>query len=136
MHEMGQCRLEFLSALAVVPSRNRTMCDYIQAMVKTSSVVTVRPRRASPLLICKKCLRRVDFGKKIKRSLKWAVKRQSRGHSLRPARVVMTSCFGICPKHGVVLTNGSKLRRGEYLLVSDSNSVADAAALLMRPEKS
>jgi uncharacterized protein YbjQ (UPF0145 family) len=38
-------------------------------MPKNSSVVVVRPRRASPLLICKKCLARSDEGKKLKRLL-------------------------------------------------------------------
>jgi hypothetical protein len=104
-------------------------------MPKSSSVVIVRPRRASPLLICKKCLARSGEGKKLKRLLKSEVKRRSHPPSLKQpgkrSRVVMASCFGICPKHAVVLTSGAALQRGEYLLVSDSKSVCDAAALLM-----
>jgi predicted metal-binding protein len=104
-------------------------------MPKNSSVVVVRPRRASPLLICKKCLARSDEGKKLKRLLKSEVKRQSHLRSLKHprkrSRVVMASCFGICPKHAVVIANGATLQRGEYLLVSNSKSVCEATALLM-----
>jgi predicted metal-binding protein len=104
-------------------------------MSKPSSVVTARLRRAAPILICKKCLRRVEEGKKIKRSLKSKAKSHGGGQSLKPARVVMTSCFGICPKHAVVVANARTLQRGEYLLVGDSKSAEAAAALLMPVEK-
>jgi predicted metal-binding protein len=100
-------------------------------MPKNSSVVIVRPRRASPLLICKKCLARSDEGKKLKRLLKSEVKRRSHAQSLKRSRIVMASCFGICPKYAVVLTNGATLQRGEYLLIRDGKSVSDATALLM-----
>jgi predicted metal-binding protein len=104
-------------------------------MAKTSFFVTARPRRASPILICRKCLRRVEDGKQIKRLLKAKAKSQGQEQSLKPARVVMTSCFGICPKHAVVVVNAVTLQRGEYLLVSDSKSAEAAAALLMPAEK-
>jgi predicted metal-binding protein len=91
----------------------------------------VRPRRAAPVLICKKCLARSDEGKQLKRSLKSELKRRSDELSRQRPRVVKTSCFGICPKHAVVLASGATLQRGEYVLVGESDSVSEAVAILM-----
>jgi hypothetical protein len=44
---------------------------------------------------------------------------------------VMTGCFGICPKRAVVVASGSTLQRGEYLLLPDVDSGAEAVALLV-----
>ena len=103
-------------------------------MVKTSSVVTIRPRRARPVLVCGKCLKRIDAGSKLKRALKTELKRRSVAQATRRPRLVMTSCFGICPKRAVVVASGATLQRGEYLLLSDVNSSAKAAALLVPSE--
>jgi hypothetical protein len=40
---------------------------YIVAMVNTSTIVTLKLRRAGPVLVCKKCLGRIDGGGKFKR---------------------------------------------------------------------
>jgi predicted metal-binding protein len=100
-------------------------------MAKRPSTLVVRPRRADPVLICKKCLARCDKGKQFKRSLKSELKRRSHAQSLKRPRVITTSCFGICPKRAVVLANGATLQRGEYVLAGDSDSVSDAVAILI-----
>jgi predicted metal-binding protein len=100
-------------------------------MAKGSPVVVVRPRRAAPVLICKKCLARSDGGKQLKRALRSEIKQRSRAQSLKRPRVITTGCFGICPKHAVVLANGETLQRGEYVLVGESDSVSEAVAILM-----
>jgi predicted metal-binding protein len=104
----------------------------MSGMTKTS-VVTIRPRRPQPILVCKKCLSRVADGSDMKRTLKSAIKRRSAAQGTKRPRIVMTSCFGICPKRAVVVASGATLDRGEYLLLADGNAVADAAATLMGP---
>ena len=103
-------------------------------MVKSSPIVTVRPRRAHPVLICKKCLKRVTDGPKLKRALKSELKHRSVAQATKRPRVVMTGCFGLCPKRAVVLANGATLNRGEYLLLRDRHSSAAAADILMPEE--
>jgi NADH:ubiquinone oxidoreductase subunit E len=99
--------------------------------------VIARPRRTSPILVCKKCLGRVSGAKKIRRELKSELKRQrdeaSSERPLKSARLVTTSCFGICPKKAVVLASGKSLRNGEYILVSDREHVEDALNQLQSP---
>jgi predicted metal-binding protein len=92
-------------------------------------VSIVRQRRASPILVCRKCLKRSDEGKAIKRALKAGLKRREET-DVKPARVVSTSCFGLCPKRSVVVASGSSLRKSEYALVSSDKDVADALDLL------
>jgi hypothetical protein len=101
-------------------------------MAKAHAVVTLRSRRPAPILVCRKCLKRFDGGRRLKRDLKDELKHRSLAGK-RP-RLVQTDCFGICPKHAVVLANGRMLAHGEYLLLAESGAVADAAALLMTPD--
>jgi hypothetical protein len=101
------------------------------AVLPQRQSTVVRPRRAAPVLICKKCIARSGEWKQLKRSLKLELKRQSDALSRKRPRVVKTSCFGICPKHAVVLTSGATLQRGEYVLVSESESISEAVAILM-----
>jgi hypothetical protein len=112
-------------------SRKCRIDHYIDGMAKITSVITVRPRRAPPILMCRKCVARANGGKNLKRALKSEIKSRSTSSSQKPARIVMTSCFGICPKHAVVVTSGVSLQRGEYLLVGESGAVSDAVALLL-----
>ncbi|MGJ4904719.1 hypothetical protein ACQR0V_24335 [Bradyrhizobium sp. HKCCYLS2058] len=93
----------------------------------------VRPRRAAPVLVCRKCLKRSDDPKEIRKAIKHALKsHDSSGHGAgeKPARIVMTSCFGLCPKRAVVVTGGVRAARGEYVLVSAAKDVPSALALL------
>jgi predicted metal-binding protein len=104
------------------------------SMTKTAPLITLRPRRAGPILVCKKCLKRIDGGSKLKRALKTEIKRRGPGQAKRRSRIVLTSCFGICPKRAVVVASGSSLQRGEYLLLPDVDSGAEAVARLVPPE--
>jgi predicted metal-binding protein len=104
-------------------------------MVKASSLVTLRPRRPEPILVCRKCLKRAADGKQIKRALKSEVKRRSTAQATKRPRIVLTDCFGICPKRAVVLASGATLHRGEYLLLTGHDEVDEAAAILMRSDR-
>jgi hypothetical protein len=106
---------------------------YIPGMPK-SSLVTVRARRSGPVLVCKKCLKRVEGGDKLKRRLKAELKRNGGGQKNRRPRLVLTGCFGICPKRSVAMASANTLRRNEFVLLSDPELVEDAAAMLLSDE--
>ena len=93
--------------------------------------MTIRPRRASPILVCKKCLGRIDDGKKLRKALKSEARQRSSAQGNKPPRVVMTNCLGICPKRAVVVASAATLTRGEYLLLEDTDAAEDAATILM-----
>jgi hypothetical protein len=82
-------------------------------------------------LVCKKCLKRADDGSAIKRALKSKLKARSRASNQKRPRVVMTDCFGICPKHAVTATSGALLTQGEYVLVRDHDQVPAAVDKLL-----
>ncbi len=103
-------------------------------MVKTASAVTVRSRR-EPVLVCKKCLKRIPDGRKIKRELKSEIRSLRDAKPGRRPRLVMTSCFGICPKRAVIVTSGTTLHRGEFVLIADAEQAADVVTLLMPPDR-
>jgi predicted metal-binding protein len=98
------------------------------------SIATIRPRRAAPVLVCRKCLKRIADGKNLRRTLKSELKEQSAARGSRRPRVVMTECLDICPKRAVVVASAATLARGEYLLLGSSEGAAEAAALLMPPQ--
>lgn len=103
----------------------------MEVMAKTSSVVTARLRRPPPVLVCKKCLGRVEDGKAITKSLKSELKRRSAADGGKSPRVITTSCLGICPKRAVVVASAATLQQGRYLLLADDKAAAEAIALLM-----
>jgi predicted metal-binding protein len=94
--------------------------------------IVASPRRPSPMLVCKKCLKRSTEGGKIQKALKREL-RHRRGDSKKAPKLVSTGCFGICPKRAVVLTNGNGLQKGEYVLVSRRNDIEDALRILKVP---
>ncbi len=102
---------------------------YIPAMPR--SVVTIAPRRSQPIFVCKKCLGRVKDGKALKRGLKSEAKRLSQARKSKQPRIVLTSCMGICPKRAVVVASVATLQKGQYLLLADADSAANAVAILM-----
>jgi hypothetical protein len=85
-------------------------------------VRAVRPSRPPPVLVCRKCLKRSDEGGDIKRALKDEAKQTARLNGTKPARVVMTGCFGLCPKRAVVTATADSLSRGEFLLIDTRRS--------------
>lgn len=100
-------------------------------MAATSSLLTIRPRRSPPILVCKKCLGRIDEGKQLPKNLKSEVKRRSATQGVKRPRVVLTTCLGICPKRAVVVASAETLSQGEYLLLGNGDAAADAIAILM-----
>jgi hypothetical protein len=114
----------------------------MRAMPKLS-IKTARPRRGPPVFVCRKCLKRAPEGPAIKRALKKAIQREAAREaeeSLRNAgdaapdrraarkaakrarpRLILTSCFGICPPKAVVVATAATLSRGEYWLAEDKS---------------
>jgi hypothetical protein len=88
-----------------------------------------RSRRASPVLVCKKCLKRNSEGGRLRRELEREIKRRGNGVQKAP-RLVPTNCFGLCPKNAVVLASGSSLEKGEYVLASRPKQARAALSLL------
>jgi hypothetical protein len=109
---------------------------YVEGMENKSSIVHLKLRRAGPVLVCKKCLRRVDDGGKLKRRLKSELKQRSAVQRTKRPRLVLANCFGICPRRAVVMASPHTFRRGEFVLLSDSTSgsIGNAAAALMPNE--
>ncbi len=102
-------------------------------MSAKSSPVVARLRRPTPVLVCRKCLKRSDDGREIRRALKSELKQRAKETGGKRPRVVMTSCFGICPKRAVVLASDATLQRGEYVLLTDSEDITGTVDIL-KPE--
>ena len=96
---------------------------------KSASPMLVRPRRAAPVLVCRKCLKRSDEGRDVRRALKSELKASKRAGT-KPAKLIVTGCFGLCPKTSIVIASGASLARQEYVLVADRDQVPQALALL------
>ncbi|MBW7968392.1 hypothetical protein [Bradyrhizobium sp. BR 10289] len=96
---------------------------------KSANPMIARSRRAAPVLVCRKCLKRSDEGADVRRALKSELK-ASRPEGGKPAKLVMTGCFGLCPKKSVVVASGASLMRQEYVLVAGRDQVPRALALL------
>lgn len=91
-----------------------------------------RPRRPSPILVCRKCLKRCSDGDKIRSEIKRRLKQRGTDKKKLP-RLVSTSCFGICPKRSVVVVSGQSLRDNEFVLVSRRGEVEQALERLLPP---
>src|SRR5262245_41238681 len=94
-----------------------------------SRPIVARQRRASPVLVCKKCLKRSTEGSDVRSQLKRELKQRPRGER-KPPRLVATSCFGLCPKKAVVLASAHSLGKAEYVLVSHRDEVEEALDML------
>ena len=62
----------------------------------------------------------MEDGGKLKRRLKASLK-HGPGEKKKRARLVLTSCFGICPKNAVVTGSAATFARGEFILIQDSS---------------
>lgn len=96
------------------------------------------PRRAPPVLVCRKCLKRCDDGRAVRRALKSELKQRGADASAsgearkrKPPKLVLTGCFGVCPKRAATLASGATLARGEFVLVRDASEVSAAVDLLV-----
>ena len=94
-------------------------------------VIPARLRRAPPILVCRKCLKRIDDGKKLCKALKSDARDRSAAQDVKPPKVVMTSCLGICPQRAVVVASAATLQDGKYLLVSEAKASGEAIEALM-----
>ena len=92
--------------------------------------VIARPRRPSPVFACRKCLKRCSDDGKIRTAIKRQLRQRGTDKKKVP-RLVMTSCFGICPKRAVVLASGQSLLDNEYVLVSRRGEVENALQKLL-----
>jgi hypothetical protein len=72
-------------------------------------------------------------GGKLRRRLKASLKRNSAGQKKRRARLVLTNCFGICPRNAVITASAVTFARGEFLLIRDCSeeSIEQATATLV-----
>ncbi|MCG6206800.1 (2Fe-2S) ferredoxin domain-containing protein [Rhodopseudomonas sp. HC1] len=100
-------------------------------MPTKSSPTIAHPKRPPPVLICGKCLSRIDDGKKLKQALKSELKHAAAARGGKRAKLVTTGCLGICPKRAVVTASAATLGRGEYVLVEEAKAVREAMAVLL-----
>ena len=84
----------------------------------------VETRRPGPVLVCRKCLKRMGDGGELKRRLKASLKERSGGQKKRRPRFVLTNCFGICPKGAAVAGSPATFARGEFILIRNSSEEA------------
>lgn len=96
--------------------------------------IVARSRRAAPVLVCGKCLKRLPVGGRIRDRLKRDLKRRHPEEKRMP-RLVSANCFGICPKKAVVLASGHSLQADQYLLVSRPRQVEAALEKLLPADR-
>uniref|UniRef100_E6VQK5 (2Fe-2S) ferredoxin domain-containing protein n=1 Tax=Rhodopseudomonas palustris (strain DX-1) TaxID=652103 RepID=E6VQK5_RHOPX len=100
-------------------------------MPNKSSLPIARPKRPPPVLICGKCLSKIDGGKKLKHALKAELKQAAAAHGSKRPKLVTTGCLGICPKRAVVTASAPTLGRGEYVLLEQRKELEEAVTALM-----
>lgn len=100
-------------------------------MPTKSSPTIARPKRPPPVLICGKCLSRIDDGKKLKQALKSELKQAAASYGGKRPKLVTTGCLGICPKRAVVTASAATLANGEYVLIEDRSEAAAAVKVLI-----
>ena len=106
-------------------------------MPKKPSLRALELQRPGPVLVCGKCLKQTANGGKFRRCLKACLKRRSAGEKKRRTQLVLTNCFGICPKKAVVTASAATFARGEFLLISDCSEewIEQATATLLDTRK-
>jgi hypothetical protein len=72
----------------------------------------------------------------LKRALKSELKRRSVARTGKKPRLVMTRCFGIRPKHAVVLASAATLNRGEIFRLRMPITAAKQPQSRCRPQRS
>lgn len=88
--------------------------------------MTIRPKR-TPVFVCRKCVARHPKGRKLQAALKHGLKSLPAVRS----RMVLTSCFGICPKRAIVAASRATLASASCLLVARQNDVGEAISKLI-----
>ena len=102
-------------------------------MSNKPSLRALKLQPPGPVLVCRKCLKRMTDGGKLKRRLKSSLRECSAGRKKGRARLVLTNCFGICPKRAVVTASAATFAPGEFLLIRDcsENAIEQATAALL-----
>ncbi|KPF99175.1 hypothetical protein IP86_09640 [Rhodopseudomonas sp. AAP120] len=100
-------------------------------MPPKASLIIARPKRPPPVLICGKCLSKIDGGKKLKQALKAGLKGAAAARGGRRPKLVTTSCLGICPKRAVVTASAATLASEEYVLIGSRSETAEAVRVLI-----
>jgi hypothetical protein len=90
-------------------------------------------QRPGPVLVCGKCLKRMPGGGKLTRRLKASFKPRFAGQKKARAKLVLTKCFGICPKDAVVTASAATFARGEFMLIRNCSekAIEQATAALL-----
>jgi hypothetical protein len=106
---------------------------FVDPMSNKPSLRVLDLQRPGPVLVCRKCLKRMAGGGKFRKGLKASLKHRSAREKKRRTRLVLTNCFGICPKGAVVTASAATLARGEFLLIRDwsEQSIEQATAALL-----
>jgi hypothetical protein len=99
-------------------------------MIKSTSPFVVRPKRPPSVLVCAKCVRKVDGGRAVRKALKAGLTERAEAVGQRPGKLIETKCMGLCPKRAVTLASGDMLARGELLIVRSAADVPVALELL------
>jgi hypothetical protein len=73
----------------------------------------------------------MEDGGKLKRRLKAGLKQRGAGEKKKRARLVLTNCFGICPKNAVVTGSAATFARGQFILIRDCSEEAIEQATSM-----
>jgi hypothetical protein len=96
-------------------------------------LLALKLQRPGPVLVCRKCLKRIPGGDKLTRRLKASFKQRCAGQKKARARLVLTKCFGICPKDAVVTASAATFARGEFMLIRDCSekAIEQATATLL-----
>lgn len=76
----------------------------------------VRLKRRETVFVCGKCLKRHLDGKAMRKALKARAKAVD-------AKVVRTSCLGVCPKRAVAVATRESLIAGRAFVLSDTGMV-------------
>lgn len=63
-------------------------------------------------------------GGKLRRRLKASLKERGGGQKKKRAKLILTNCFGICPKDAVVTASAATFARGELILIQDCSGEA------------
>src|SRR3954470_1816769 len=104
-------------------------------MSKKPSLRALALQRPGPVLICRKCLKRMVDGGKLRRRLKASLEERSGGQKKMRSRLILTNCFGICPRYAVVTASSATFARGELILIQDCSgeSIEKATEALLDP---
>ncbi|MCP9629766.1 (2Fe-2S) ferredoxin domain-containing protein [Rhodopseudomonas palustris] len=100
-------------------------------MAPKSSPTIARPKRPPPVLICGKCLSKINGGKKLKQALKAELKHAAVDRCGKRPKLVTTGCLGICPRSAVVTASAATLASEEYVLVGSRSETAEAVRVLI-----